>query len=98
MATVVVGHRNKRTMGQNADRNAQFENSAQLKEKYLNAGKPVIILTLKMKELLGNFYREGITDAAETTIINDHDFPRAVMAKLFPMVLTILVKTPHLYI
>lgn len=41
----------KRTMGQHADRNAQFENIARLKQAYLAAGKPVISIDTKKKEL-----------------------------------------------
>ena len=64
----------KRTMGEHADRNAQFEKIAELKEHYMEAGEPVISMDTKKKELLGNFYREGVTDAADPTIVNDHDF------------------------
>ena len=74
----------KRTMGQHADRNAQFENIAKLKEKYLSAGHPVISIDTKKKEMLGNFYREGVTDAIEPTIVNDHDFASASNGKVIP--------------
>ena len=74
----------KRTMGQHADRNAQFENIAKLKEQYLNAGHPVISMDSKKKEMLGNFYREGVTDAVEPTIVNDHDFASASNGKVIP--------------
>jgi len=67
----------KRTMGQHADRNAQFEKIEQLKESYLDAGHPVISMDTKKKEMLGNFYREGVTDAVEPTVVNDHDFASA---------------------
>ena len=49
----------KRTMGQHADRNAQFEKIAGLKQEYLDAGCPVISIDTKKKELLGSFYRDG---------------------------------------
>ena len=49
-------------MGQHADRNAQFEKIAELKKEYLEAGRPVISIDTKKKELLGNFYRDGVTD------------------------------------
>ena len=74
----------KRTMGQHADRNAQFENIAKLKEKYLRAGHPVISMDTKKKEMLGNFHREGVTDAIEPTIVNDHDFASASDGKVIP--------------
>ena len=74
----------KRTMGQHADRNAQFENIARLKNEYLSAGKPVLSIDTKKKEVLGNFYRDGVTDAVEPTIVNDHDFPSCGNGKLIP--------------
>ena len=74
----------KRTMGQHADRNAQFENIVKLKEQYLSAGDPVISIDTKKKEMLGDFYREGVTDAVEPTIVNDHDFASASSGKVIP--------------
>ena len=71
-------------MGQHADRNAQFENIAQLKEQYLSAGHPVISIDTKKKEMLGNFHRDGVTDAIEPTIVNDHDFASASDGKVIP--------------
>ena len=64
----------KKTMGQHADRNSQFENIARLKQEYLNAGQPVISIDTKKQELLGNFSRAGVTDAEQPLIVNDHDF------------------------
>lgn len=74
----------KRTMGQHADRNAQFEKIAALKQSYLAAGQPVISMDTKKKELLGNFYREGVTDAAQPTIVNDHDFTSSGNGTVIP--------------
>jgi hypothetical protein len=74
----------KRTMGQHADRNAQFENIAELKEQYLSAGHPVISIDTKKKEMLGNFHRDGVTDAVAPTIVNDHDFASASDGKVIP--------------
>jgi hypothetical protein len=74
----------KRTMGQHADRNAQFERIAELKQKYLAAGEPVISIDTKKKELLGNFHRDGVTDGVEPTVVNDHDFPSYADGKLIP--------------
>jgi Rhodopirellula transposase DDE domain len=65
----------KKTMGpRHPNRNAQFENIARLKKKYLKAGLPVISIDTKKKELLGDFYRAGVIDAQETIDVNDHDF------------------------
>jgi hypothetical protein len=74
----------KRTMGQHADRNAQFEKIAQLKQQYFEAGRPVISIDTKKKEMLGNFYRDGVTDGVESTVVNDHDFPSASDGKVIP--------------
>ena len=74
----------KRTMGQHVDRNAQFENIAKIKQQYLDAGQPVISMDTKKKEMLGNFYREGVTDAAEPTIVNDHDFTSSSDGTVIP--------------
>ena len=74
----------KQTMGQHADRNAQFENIARLKQAYFEAGKAVISIDTKKKERLGNFYRDGVTDALEPTIVNDHDFASSGKAQVIP--------------
>jgi hypothetical protein len=65
----------KKTMGpRHPDRNAQFENIASLKKKYLKAGSPVISIDTKKKELLGDFYRDGVIETQATIEVNDHDF------------------------
>lgn len=74
----------KQTMGQHAERNTQFENITRLREKYLAAGSPVLSIDTKKKELLGNFYRDGVTDGAEAIIVNDHDFPSYGNGKVIP--------------
>lgn len=74
----------KRTMGQHADRNTQFERIAELKQQYLDAGNPVISIDTKKKEMLGNFHRDGVTDAVEPTIVNDHDFASQSDGKVIP--------------
>ncbi len=75
----------KKTMGpRNPNRNAQFENIARLKKKYLKAGLPVISMDTKKKELLGNFYRDGVIDTQETIETNDHDFGSAGSGTVIP--------------
>jgi Rhodopirellula transposase DDE domain len=65
----------KKTMGpRHPDRNAQFENIAGLKKKYLKVGLPVISIDTKKKELMGDFYRDGVIDTQVTIAVNDHDF------------------------
>ena len=75
----------KTTMGpRHPDRNAQFENIARLKKKYLKAGLPVISMDTKKKELLGNFYRDGVIDTQETIATNAHDFGSAGVGTVIP--------------
>jgi hypothetical protein len=65
----------KKTMGpRHPDRDAQFENIASLKKEYLEAGSPVISIDTKKKELLGDFFRDGVIDTRATIEVNDHDF------------------------
>ena len=75
----------KTTMGpRHKGRNAQFENIARLKKKYLKAGLPVLSMDTKKKELLGNFFREGTIDTQGTIETNDHDFGSAGAGKVIP--------------
>jgi hypothetical protein len=74
----------KVTMGSHPDRNAQFENLARLKQEYLDAGLPVISVDTKKKELLGNFYRDGVIQTQEPIRVNDHDFVSKGQGTLIP--------------
>ena len=75
----------KTTMGpRHPDRNAQFENIARLKKRYLKAGLPVISIDTKKKELMGNFYRDGMIDTQATIETNDHDFASAGAGTVIP--------------
>jgi hypothetical protein len=75
----------KKTMGpRHKDRNAQFENIARLRKKYLKAGLPVISIDTKKKELIGEFYRAGVIDAQATIEVNDHDFASAGSGTVIP--------------
>lgn len=42
-----------------AYRNEQFEQIAQHKARYREAGNPIVSMDTKKKEHLGNFYRDG---------------------------------------
>jgi len=77
--------RKTKAMGpRHPDRNAQFENIAQLKGEYLQAGQPVLSIDAKKKELLGNFYRDGKLYTQEAIEVFDHDFPGAASGAVFP--------------
>jgi hypothetical protein len=75
----------KKTMGRrHKGRNAQFENIARLRKEYLGAGLPVISIDTKKKELIGDFYRDGVIDARATIEVNDHDFASAGSGTVIP--------------
>ncbi len=61
-------------------KNTQFENIARLKADYLTAGDPVISIDTQKKELIGDFAREGHTQASVDSL--DQDFPSAGQGKL----------------
>ncbi len=61
--------------GGHVNRNAQFENIAELRTLYTSAGNPVISVDTKKKELIGNLFREGRVYTTETVEVYDHDFP-----------------------
>ena len=73
-----------KAMGQNPDRNQQFENIARLKQEYLETENPIISMDTKKKELLGNFYRDGHLYTQETIETLDHDFPSAASGVVIP--------------
>jgi len=72
------------TMGAHSDRNAQFENIARLKQRYLEAGNPVISMDTKKKEMLGNFYRDGKLYTQSAIQTNDHDFSSGATGFVIP--------------
>lgn len=76
--------RKKKSLGNHPDRNAQFENISKLKSEYLKAGKPVISVDTKKKELVGNFAREGTTHTQAEVETLDHDFSSAGEGKVIP--------------
>jgi len=65
----------KKAAGGHIDRNAQFENIAELRDSYDAAGNPVISVDTKKKEHIGNLFREGKIYTTETVEVFDHDFP-----------------------
>jgi hypothetical protein len=76
--------RKKKALGTHPDRDAQFQNIAQIQAEYRAAGDPVISIDTKKKELIGNFAREGYTHTQAPVEVLDHDFPSAGEGKLIP--------------
>jgi hypothetical protein len=60
--------------GKHVDRNAQFEQIAELRKSYEADGNPVISVDTKKKELIGNLSRGGKIYTTETIEVFDHDF------------------------
>jgi len=63
------------SMGQHEDRNAQFENIASFKARYLDSLDPILSIDTKKRELMGLFYRDGQLYVQKTQQVWDHDFP-----------------------
>jgi hypothetical protein len=56
------------------DRQAQFEHIAAQKAAFAEAGRPIISVDTKKKELIGNFRNSGATWRREALAVNVHDF------------------------
>jgi len=57
------------------NRNAQFENIAELRTAFETQGNPIVSIDTKKKECIGNLFREGKLYTTETLEVFDHDFP-----------------------
>lgn len=72
------------SMGQSADRDAQFKRLHQLKQYFLARSWPVISIDTKKKELLGRFERAGAAWTNDRLRAWDHDFPSSSWGKAIP--------------
>lgn len=61
--------------GASADRDAQFQNIAQLIEQYEQAGNPYFSMDTKAKEFQGQLFRAGRVRCSQAFQAFDHDFP-----------------------
>ena len=64
----------KISSGSGADRNAQFEHIATLRERFTHDGAPIISVDTKKRELVGNFKNPGAVWDIKPIAVNDHDF------------------------
>lgn len=71
-------------LGENADRNAQFERMFQLKSHFLAQGWPVVSVDTKKKESLGRFERPGRAWTNGRLQAWDHDFPSVRWGQIVP--------------
>jgi hypothetical protein len=72
------------TMGQAADREAQFQRMQHWKRYFLARGWPVLSIDTKKKELLGRFDRPGQAWTNGRLRAWDHDFPSSSWGKVIP--------------
>jgi hypothetical protein len=72
------------SMGESADRDAQFRRMQKIKAKFLKQGFPVLSVDTKKKEMLGKFYRSGPAWTNGRVQAWDHDFPSSSWGKVIP--------------
>lgn len=82
----------KLSMGQNQDREAQFERLIELRGEFLEAGRAVLSIDTKKKELLGLFDRRGKAYTNARVQAWDHDFPSSSWGKVIPTACTMSAK------
>ena len=66
------------------DRDRQFRYIAKVKKLFLAAGRPVISVDTKKKELVGNFLNSGQSWTKEADKVNVHDFPQDALGRAVP--------------
>lgn len=66
------------------ERDEQFGHVARLTREYLDAGRPVLSIDTKKRELIGNFYRPGVLLGREAVRTFDHDFPSFAEGVVIP--------------
>jgi len=78
-----VNHK-KRSSGSPRERDAQFTQIANLRERFAAAGNPVISVDTKKKELVGSFRNAGRSWQQEAIAVNDHDFRSLAVGVAIP--------------
>jgi hypothetical protein len=76
--------RKVKTMGECADRDAQFKKIATVKKQFLDAGLPVVSLDTKKREILGDYVRPGRVLSTAPLPGWDHDFPQHRLGVVIP--------------
>jgi DDE family transposase len=76
--------RKVKTMGECADRDAQFKKIGRLKTRYLKEGLPVVSLDTKKREILGSYVRPGRVLSTAPLRGWDHDFPQQRLGIVIP--------------
>jgi hypothetical protein len=66
------------------DRAAQFDYVAQQRQAFADAGRPIVSVDTKKKELIGNFKNAGCTWRQEAEAVNVHDFRGQGLGRAVP--------------
>lgn len=75
----------KKSIGQFANREEQFENIAREKERFMASNNPVISIDTKKKEYVGgNLHRAGTVYCTKAIEVADHDYPYLADIKIAP--------------
>jgi hypothetical protein len=74
----------RQALGQDKDRDQQFQDIARLRAEYEGSPNPIVSLDTKKKELIGNFYRDGKLYTLKTLRTWDHDFPSLAEGVIIP--------------
>lgn len=68
-----VNHK-KLSSGGGAERDEQFSNIAEIRDRFARDGDPIISVDTKKKEMVGNFKNDGAAWDKQPVMVNDHDF------------------------
>jgi DDE family transposase len=74
----------RQALGQDPNRDPQFQNIARLRAEYQGSPNPIVSLDTKKKELIGNFSRDGKLYTLKTLRTWDHDFPSVAEGVIIP--------------
>lgn len=79
-----VNRKEKEANSQHPDRNRQFEYIQEQTERFRVAGRPIISVDTKKKELIGDFRQAGQSWVREPIEVNVHDFPSEAVGRAVP--------------
>jgi hypothetical protein len=65
-------------------RNEQFEYIAAQRDAFGRAGRPIVSVDTKKKELIGDFRNAGRSWSREAEAVNGHDFPQDALGRAVP--------------
>jgi hypothetical protein len=94
---------NERKQGQSKpncpERDEQFRYIATQRQCFIAAGRPVISVDTKKKELIGNFRNPGKTWRKKAESVDEHDFPSAAECRAVPFGIYDMMRNKgHVYV